>query len=113
MLSDYLYTKKEELENWREKNFTELWSAQEPLSTLNGKILPVFLNLEKKILNNSIPELIDQDGKIHTNLDEIMEMQYFFYTDLFTAYPLLQSLTQNTPNWLKFYQDWENNKKTN
>ena len=45
-----------------------------------------FLKLEKKnFLNKSIPELIDQNGDTHTDIEEIMEMQHTFYSDLFTA----------------------------
>ena len=47
-----------------------------------------FLNLEKKnFLNKSIPELIDENGDTQTNMNKIMEMQYSYYSDLFTSKP--------------------------
>ena len=87
VLSDYLDSKKEELEQWRE---TKLNGAMiRSRATINSqweKPSRFFLNLEKKnFLNKSIPELIDQNGDTHTDIEEIMEMQHTFYSDLFTA----------------------------
>ena len=47
-----------------------------------------FLNLEKRnFLNKSIPELRDENGDTQTNMNKIMEMQYLYYSDLFTSKP--------------------------
>ena len=54
-------------------------------------------------MNKSIPELIDNDGYTHTDMTEIMEMQFDFYADLFTSKPTTPSLTLDMRHYLKPY----------
>ena len=89
-LSDYLDSKKEELEKWREDKMSGAMARSRAiLNSQWEKPSSFFLNLEKNFLNKSIPELIDENGRTHTDMNKIMEMQYSFYNDLFTAKPII------------------------
>ena len=87
LLSDYLDSKKEELEQWRENKLNgAMVRSRATINSQWEKPSSFLLNLEKKnFLNKSIPELLDNEGNAHTDIKEIMEMQHSFYNDLFTA----------------------------
>ena len=87
VLPEYLDSKKEELELWIENKLSgAMICSRAVINSQWEKPSSLFLNLEKKnFLNKSIPEWIDQNGDIHTDMREIIKMQYNFYKDLFTA----------------------------
>ena len=89
ILSEYLDSKNEELETWRENKLSgAMIRSRAILNSQFEKPSSFFLNLEKRnYLSKSIPELIDKEGNTHTDMIEIMEMQHAFYHDLFTSKP--------------------------
>ena len=90
-LSQYLESKKDELEKWRDDKLCgAMIRSRAALNSQWEKPSSFFLNLEKKnYLNKSIPELIDDDGEIHTDLAKIMAMQHSFYSNLFSSKPTI------------------------
>ena len=52
----------------------------------SDKCTKYFLQLEKaRQESNTMKELVDDDGIIHSNVDSIMNMQYHFYSELYSG----------------------------